>query len=85
MATPPITRDLPAPLRGKRYIYPTEFMALGESFFIPLARRRPENVVACIYNSIKRFRARFHKVDRDFITRRVRENGVEGVRCWRIR
>lgn len=83
---PEILNDLPITFspKGKVTYYPTDIMAPRESFFVPLGKRRPESVTSAIYVTIRRAKALFPSTKMRFIVRRVRENGVEGVRCWRI-
>lgn len=84
---PPILNDLPVTLseKGRVIYYPTEVLAPRESFFVPRNKRRPESITSAIYLTIRRAKALFPRANMQFIVRRVRENGVEGVRCWRIR
>jgi hypothetical protein len=82
---PPILNDLPVLMRGtKHHIYPTDALAPRESFFVPINLKKPTSLLSSIYKSIKKCKARYPKLKMRFIVRRVRENGVEGLRCWRI-
>jgi hypothetical protein len=66
---------IPPPKSGSTK-YPFPIMQVGDSFFVPNVRR--ENFCSCIAN------ARFKNPGTNFTTRRVTENGVKGVRVWRI-
>ena len=68
-----IQRDIPAPGKGGegRYVkYPFRAMDVGDSFFVP---NGPIN----LYNS-KAY------LPKKFTRRTVVENGVKGIRVWRI-
>lgn len=82
---PPIKREVPAPMRGLVRRYPTEDMRVGDSFFIPLGDRRPESITSSIYASVRRLKAKRPQAELEFAVGRRRENGVEGIRCWRLR
>lgn len=66
--------------RGRKPIYPITEMEVGDSFFVPVVNSRHyDKVRASIHSSAslrgagKKFRC---------VTRN--ENGVSGVRCWRV-
>lgn len=80
-----VFRNVAAPMRGKVRRYPVESMRVHDTFFIPLEGRTPESITSSIYTAVRRLKARYPQVDFDFIVRRVRENGVNGIRCWRLR
>ena len=61
----------PAP-RGRPSEFPFRDMENGESFFVP-HRQKPLPITD--WRAITGFK---------FATRRVTENGIEGIRCWRI-
>jgi hypothetical protein len=72
--TPRIERGVPCPGDYHR-TYPWRQMQIGDSFFI----EKPSKVVsaaACCFASR-------HSGYR-FVTRKVRENGRSGTRCWRV-
>jgi hypothetical protein len=69
-----ITSKIPAPTR-KRLKYPIFCMKPGESFFVPETRSNRVSARLFIYR--KRF-------GWEFTTQRRRENGVEGIRIWRL-
>lgn len=71
-----IDSNLPIPTRcgrGRRLLYPFDQLKNGQSFFVPNAKR---SMAACAYLYGKR-----HK--RTFVTSRVTEDGVQGLRIWR--
>ena len=75
-----IRNDRPLPKsaggRGTR-VYPLAEMEVGHSFFVPLEGRES----AAVQGSI--IRATNGLAPRVFTTRRLTEDGVEGVGCWR--
>jgi hypothetical protein len=60
----------PAPRIGRTPTYPYGSMAVGQSFFAPVKHVNPSQ-----WTRTTGFR---------FRTKAVTENGVVGVRCWRI-
>jgi hypothetical protein len=68
-----IERGIPSP--GDFRCYPWRHMQLGDSFF---AAKPPKVVSAAACCWAKR------NPGYKFITRKVRENGVCGTRCWRV-
>lgn len=81
---PPILRDIPLSRRGQFNHYPIESMEVHWSFFVPLGSRKFESVTSSIYGAIRQWKEQFQNPHFRFIVRRSRENGVEGVRCWRV-
>ena len=70
-----IDKNVPLPkLRSPLNKYPWADMQVGDSFFIP---QDPATVRASLYSCTKWARIKI-------ATRRVTENGVEGIRVWRI-
>ena len=61
----------PAP-RGRPSEFPFREMENGSSFFVP-HRQKPLPITD--WRDVTGFK---------FATRRVTENGIEGIRCWRI-
>lgn len=71
-------RPMPAPTSGRGVrVYPLDEMRVGDSFFVPLEGRKPAAVQGSIIRSAKSFAPKV------FTTRRLTEDGVEGVGCWR--
>jgi hypothetical protein len=75
-----IRNDRPLPKsaggRGNR-VYPLPEMEVGSSFFVPLEGRKPSQVQGPIIRAAKGLAPRV------FTTRRLTEDGVDGVGCWR--
>lgn len=71
-----VDRDIPLPPPKQQFTrkYPFNIMAVGDSFFVPGMTRRP------MASSIRHASCECRK----FTTRRVIENGVSGLRIWRI-
>jgi len=61
----------PAP-RGRPSEFPFRHMDNGDSFFVP-HRQKPLPITD--WRDATGFK---------FATRRVSENGIEGIRCWRV-
>jgi len=69
-----IDKNVPIPPPVSSGKYPFKRMDIGDSFFIPLCKTRPEESLRCsIYNCAKRARM---KVTMRKVT--------GGYRCWRI-
>lgn len=81
--TPPVLIEMPIETRGKVNRYRTDVLTVGESFFVPLNGREVGSVTSSIYTTIRRCQAERPKTQ--FLVRRARKDGVEGVRCWRIK
>lgn len=75
-----IRNDRPLPKaaggRGNR-VYPLPEMEVGSSFFVPLGGRKAAAVQGSIIRAAKGLAPRV------FTTRRLTEDGVDGVGCWR--
>ena len=70
----PIERGIPAPeAKPVTRKYPLREMQVGDSFFIPSLN--PGGLYSCI---------RVFK-DRLYVSRRVTEDGVRGLRVWRLK
>lgn len=69
---PKIDKNIPPPARNRREKYPFKDMGVGDSFFCQRARS------ASILNCARKYRPW------TFTTRTVVENGVRGIRTWRI-
>ena len=70
-----IEKNIPIP---QRRVYPFKKMEIGDSFFIPL----PEGRNVQYLQSNLTWSARMKRIR--VTTRRTEENGVFGVRVWRI-
>ena len=71
-------RPLPAPTGGRgNRVYPLAEMEVGHSFFVPLEGRKSAAVQGSIIRATKGLAPRV------FTTRRLTEDGVDGVGCWR--
>lgn len=71
-------RPMPTPAGGRgNRIYPLAEMMVGDSFFVPLGDRKATKVQGAILRASKGLAPRV------FTTRRLVEDGVEGVGCWR--
>lgn len=71
-------RPLPAPTGGRgNRVYPLAEMEVGHSFFVPLEGRKAAAVQGSIIRAAKGLAPRV------FTTRRLTEDGVDGVGCWR--
>ena len=71
-----IQSNLPVPARqGRPVKYPLDKMQVGDSFFVATSVR------SALSGSINRCRK---KVGYRFTVRIVEENGVKGLRIWRI-
>lgn len=71
-------RPMPASIGGRGVrVYPLNEMQVGDSFFVPLEGRKPVVVQASTIRSAK------GHAPKVFTTRRMTEDGVEGVGCWR--
>lgn len=71
-----IPTDNPGRGRNSRR-YPFHDMAVGDSFFVPCDAREVRSVQSAGRNHTRRH-------GHAFITRRRTEDGVEGVRFWRV-
>lgn len=65
----------PAPEDEPEWVFPYEFMNVGDSFFIPTMR--PRHMVYIIDVTSKKVKVKMKTYPRH-------ENGVLGVRAWRI-
>ncbi len=75
-----IDKNVPVPeenWRGEMAHYPLSGMAVGDSFF---AQGKSS---AAVGNAARRWCAQ-HDISRKFTCRTVTEDGVKGVRCWRV-
>lgn len=75
-----VDRGIPLPETrnvGRKGKYPWRQMQPGDSFFVANA---PTNRLGACARSFRRTRP-----NTDFTARKVVENGVQGVRVWRIR
>jgi hypothetical protein len=71
-----IQNNLPIPpRRGRPVKYPLDLMQVGDSFFVATQVR------STLSNSINRCRK---KLGSSFTVRTVEENGVRGLRVWRV-
>ena len=69
-----IEKDVPTP-PANRSKYPWRKMAVGDSFFAPAALQR---VIGSNASRVGK------KLGRKYVTRVMTENGIEGVRVWRV-
>lgn len=70
-----IDNNIPIPLVRGKSKYPFAKLEIGESFFVP---EKSTNFLGAI-------RAKFARIlSRKFIIRSVTENGVKGIRVWRV-
>lgn len=69
----------PGPLQTWRK-YPFGDMEPGDSFFVPDVSRRQ-----ALQSSVSWYKRRHPREKLEFATRTAEENGVEGVRCWRVK
>lgn len=73
-----IDKGVPVPVEGTRggrkTIYPWAEMQPGDSFFAPRAKHANVNVN----------RVRKHVPNSTWTTRTVTENGIRGIRVWRL-
>lgn len=74
----PTTRGRPA-----EFSFPFANMQVGDSFFVPAGAEGLEKIRSRLSSSIVRFRARVARTAK-FSTRVVVEDGVNGVRVWRV-
>jgi hypothetical protein len=65
----------PAPVDEPEWVFPYEFMNVGDSFFLPTMR--PAHMVYIIDVTSKKIKVKIKAYPRH-------ENGVLGVRAWRI-
>lgn len=73
--TPTVTYDIPIPASVRQYAkMPITGMRVGGSFFIP--EYKPKNFWARA--------SEFHRMGWKFTTRKCTENGILGMRVWRI-
>jgi hypothetical protein len=69
---------IPETSRGERPSkYPWDTMNVGQSFFVPGAKQST-------FNTLTAGRTKKYNGERKFISKAVTEDGVEGVRVWRI-
>lgn len=73
-----ITKNVPLPKRkhgsGRRSIYPFKDMDVNDSFFVPNKK---------VFTSNRFYEKNNPKTK--FSIRRVTENGVKGIRVWRVK
>jgi len=76
--TPKVESDVPLPPgRSPNMSYPWKEMTVGDSFFVPCADKERARLSQI---SLVASGRRFGKV----VTRTVTEDGVLGIRCWKI-
>lgn len=74
---------LPPPRQRGTTVYPWGEMEPGDSFFVALDSNTPQTTLQRrVLSSARAWSAR-HPGQR-FTTRRLVDNGVVGVRCWRV-
>lgn len=71
-----IDKNVPAPLSGRNRLYPWGELEPGDSFFVP--GRTTRNIGGAIGQARNRY------PDWEIVARTVTENGVKGVRVWRV-
>lgn len=64
---------------GRKPKYPFDQMTVGQSFFVPADGTKKKSVRAAAHGANKRSDG-----NRTFVTRSTTENGVEGIRVWRV-
>jgi hypothetical protein len=83
--TPVVDSGIPLPptRRGrKKYSFPFRTMEMGESFFIPCTKEEIGRLQSSIHGSASYIKK---STEREFTVRRVYENNMLGVRCWRTK
>ena len=73
-----IDNDIPIPEVKHRIRYPFEQMQVGQSFFVPEPRSKT------VRSSVGHYQRRSDSTA-EFITRTLTENGVKGIRVWRVK
>lgn len=72
-----IQRNIPFPTRIRGSKYPVQKLNVGESFFVSKEEAKQATVSACCKRMANRSNFKI-------TIRRVDEDGVEGVRVWRV-
>lgn len=93
-----IQKDIPIPPSGRtregresRYKYPVDLLKVGDSFFVPLDKspyselQDLQSYISASASTYGAGVATAGKARPRFVTRRVKENGAEGIRIWRVR
>jgi hypothetical protein len=65
-------------------IYPFKSMEIGDSFFIPKKNRNLNSIRSSIQSNFNRYNKSNESNQIKILTRAVQENGVLGLRVWRI-
>ena len=73
------TRDIPLPNKYRRY--PLAQLVVGESFFVPCNGEEPKKVRNRIGPTMTHL---YYRDKKRFKSRTVEENGVVGIRVWRV-
>lgn len=76
-----IEKNIPIPKKkgGNRTLkYPWDIMEVNESCFFPGVKQQTVSTAS-------RGWVRRNNLDKKFTTREVTENGIEGVRVWRVK
>lgn len=75
-----VEKGIEIPKAKTRNKYPVGTMEVGDSFFTPLENKSSQRVQTALiqYTKSNRF------VGMTFTTRVVEENGIRGVRLWRV-
>lgn len=78
-----VDKDIPIPKYWQRTMYPFANMKVGDSFFVPNMKKingstmsRKVTMAAYVYG---------WRHEMKFITRTVTEEGIVGIRVWRIK
>jgi hypothetical protein len=75
---------LPPKVYNRPTKYPTAQLQPGQSYFIPFRAARSEHSLRCsVYKSI--FRVKQKEPKRQYTMRKRIEDGIPGVRVWRIK
>lgn len=77
-----IEKGVPVPPpREIRRLFPFRDMETGESFFVPMPKKDYAKRRLCIQNNAWQWS---RKLGAKFVVRDVIEDGVKGVRIWRV-
>lgn len=72
-----VEKDIPLPLRKPKKLYPFDKLEIGNSSFVTGGNQR--NISALIAYYVSKY------PDKTFTTSKRDEDGVTGVRCWRVK
>lgn len=77
-----VESGIPMPAHNSRQgKYPWRAMAVGDSFFVPIGGHHGVNSAASISHGVSYMRKRYSL---HFLYRTVIEDGIKGVRVWRV-